>query len=268
MSRLGLIVRNPKMALGALATVGVAASLTVGSGAFVADQEAAEGNTVQAGAADIHVFGSNKAVIDGNDCRPNDDAFVPVAGESANCNDGSIDYDPAKGAVFKVTNLSPGQPKISRCFVVASSSDVPLGIRLDVDSYGTDAADNDLAKAINLKISRDGTAAPATPPATPAQFGDFTRVYMSYDVVAEGTLFDLKKADAAIADYTSSSNTTRRALENDEAIRYCVELTLTNAAEDQQTIEGKSVAFAINALGQSIYGTDLDDERPNNAAVN
>ncbi len=259
MSRIGLIVRNPKMALGALATVGVAASLTVGSGAFVADQEASEANAVKAGTADVHVFGSNRPVVDGNNCRDTKDAFVDAAGADAECLTGGINYDRAKGsATFQVKNLSPGQPTISRCFVVGSSSDVPVGIRLDVDSYGTDAADNDLAKAVNLRITRDGSQ-------NTTSFGDFTAVKGKFGVVAQGTLLDLKKADAVIADYTYMKAGERRALENDEAIRYCVEVSLTNEAEDQQSIEGKTVSFAINALGQSIYGTDLDGERPNNA---
>jgi hypothetical protein len=50
----------------------------------------------------------------------------------------------------------------------------------------------------------------------------------------------------------------RRALEPNEAYKYCATLQLTNEAFDQNAIEGKTVGFEVRALAQSIYGSALD----------
>jgi hypothetical protein len=253
MSRLGFIARHPKRALSALATLLVAAGLTVGSGAFVADQAASDGNSIEAGTADLVMYGSSGAAIDAANCRANDD-FIDPAGTSTSCNQGGVTNDPAKTATFQVTNLSPGQPALNRCFYVGSKSDIPLGMRLDVDQLTGNA---DLAKAINIQVVRDAGALAAN---------GFNGVTISRKVLANDTLWNLAagapfKADVDPDNTTNTDDALRQPLEAGQGQRYCVLMSLTNEARDQNEIEGKTVGFGINALGQSLYGADLDAGR-------
>lgn len=246
MSRLGLIARNPKTALGGIATLMVAAGLTVGSGAFVADQAASEGNSVEAGTADIQVFGSSQPVLDGNNCRQAGDAFIDASADpEADCNIANTDTNPAREekATFTITNMSPGQPAIVRCFTVKNVGDVPLATRLDVDSI---SGSSDLSQALKLRIARSATGA--------------TRI-------ADNYLSDLATFAPRIADYktqlgeSAPTPNSRVALEPGATSRYCVTATLRDTGAPQPEIEGDTVGFAVNVLAQSVYGSGLDAER-------
>lgn len=252
MSRLGLIARNPKTALAGVATLMVAAGGVIGSGAFVADQAASNGNSVEAGTADVVLYGSSGNTIDASQCRNLSDNFVD-GNLTSTCAQGGIDGNTTDTATFNITNLSPGQPKLTRCFFVGNNGDIPLGIRLDVDQLG---GSQQLAESLNLEVVRDAGAIASN---------GFTGTVIQRKVLAKGTLAELAAGQPFQADVdptnATDDNTKRQATEAGAGVRYCVTADLENESTDQTGLDGSTVSFGINALGQSIYGDDLDAGR-------
>jgi hypothetical protein len=258
MSRLGYLARNPKRSLGAMATLLVAAGLTVGSGAFVADQSASEGNAIEGGTADIRVFGSSAPVLSGNECRDQNDAFEEPAGYVHRCNVATIGTAASENkATFQISDMSPGQPVITRCFSVNSDSDIPVAVRLDIDQF---SGDSDLAQAINLRLSRQTGSNNNGYTGAGAQSSQFLVTTLANAVTLDPVVADGTAYTQALTNGVRSA-TSRRALEPGEAYRYCLNADLTNAAVAQPELEGKTVSFDVNVLAQSIYGSALDAQR-------
>jgi hypothetical protein len=251
MSRIGFIARNPKTALAGVATLMVAAGITVGSGAFVADQAASDGNSVEAGTADLVLYGSNARTIDAAACRPGGDFVTPAGATDQPCTNAGISPSLTQKVTFDVTNMVPGQ-SFNRCFYVGNNGDIPLGMRLDVDQLQADSTL--LANVLDVKVVREASSSANST-------NGITNQTIQRKELASGKLSELAAGAPFLADIdptnASTDNTKRQPLEAQQGQRYCVQISLPNVNADQDNIEGGKVSFGVNALGQSIVGQDV-----------
>jgi predicted ribosomally synthesized peptide with SipW-like signal peptide len=200
MTRLGYLVKNPKRTLGALATLMVAAGLTVGSGAYFTDTESSTLNSASAADFGLQLAGSTDSAFDASVCDTIQTPDCDVQGVASDFTD-AVNGTPAK-TTFDITNLVPADDRTyTRRFAIKNNGDVPADYR--VKALVDAASDSALVSALEVKVT-DVSATDAADHEVLSDAGD--------------TLADLDESGE---------------IDPDQVITYELEFTLPDSGTDQ-----------------------------------